>query len=54
MSPQGDGESDNPITRIIQCGFGALDDSKQQFYDAVATLFASKWTWLILKRTVSS
>lgn len=50
LSPNGGGKPKNPLAGIIERDFGSLDDFKQQFSEAAATLFGSGWTWLILQK----
>lgn len=47
MSPDGGGAPEGDLARAIQDSFGSTDAFKQQFNEAVKTLFGSGWAWLV-------
>ncbi len=47
MSPDGGGEPEGELGNAIRNAFGSTDQFKEQFNDAVTTLFGSGWVWLV-------
>lgn len=50
LSPNGGDESENKIIQAIERDFKTLQDFKQSFTDAAASLFGSGWTWLVMNK----
>ena len=51
LSPNGGDESENKIIRAIERDFKTMQDFKQSFTDAAASLFGSGWTWLVMNKS---
>ena len=49
LSPNGGGEPNGEIAKVINSNFGSFADFKEKFNNAAATQFGSGWAWLSLK-----
>lgn len=47
LSPNGGGEPNNELLKVITDHFESLDNFKQQFSDTAAKTFGSGWAWLV-------
>lgn len=47
MSPNGGGNPDNTLTKILSDAFGSVDAFKEQFTNAALSQFGSGWAWLV-------
>ncbi|MBN3033633.1 MAG: superoxide dismutase [Fe] [Candidatus Saganbacteria bacterium] len=50
LSPQGGGEPGGALAEALKKSFGSLDQFKEKFTAAAATLFGSGWTWLVKEK----
>jgi Fe-Mn family superoxide dismutase len=48
MSPQGGGDPSGELAERINRDFGSVDAMREQFSEALTTLFGSGWVWLAL------
>ncbi|MGE0409530.1 MAG: superoxide dismutase [Amphiplicatus sp.] len=49
MRPQGGGEPEGDIAKMIEADFGGLDGFKEAFSEAGTSQFGSGWAWLVVK-----
>lgn len=47
MSPDGGGDPEGELARALKDSFGSISGFREQFADAVTTLFGSGWVWLV-------
>ena len=47
LSPQADQQPPVALLKQLEASFGSLDEFKQKFTQAAATLFGSGWAWLV-------
>ena len=47
LSPQSDQHPPVALLKQLEASFGSLDEFKQKFTQAAATLFGSGWAWLV-------
>lgn len=48
LSPESDGKPGEKLQALIDTSFGSLDNLKNTFNDAAASVFGSGWAWLVL------
>ncbi len=48
MAPDGGGEPEGELARLISSEFGSIDDFKEKFSTAAKGAFGSGWAWLVV------